>query len=745
MALRTKKLSSFLDLNQIGNSNTLNIKFPLIDLNQFDPRNKNKNISFETLKEEILNRNTIPHVLYVNKRGSDTNDGRTFNSAKLTIKGALDEILNTPFFNKTQDAADLILKNKPYVVDEAFIRLNAEYPVLYDNPNSFLALRCRRDLGYILEAVVKDLRLGGNLNVIQAAASYYDTTQGQSFSSLISDVQNNLEETIYAFTQLRDLIIFALNGWVNYSGGASSVERYIPNLLNSNDPTYVIPGDCSDVSNAVYTYFEIIFSILQQGIQSVTVSEGPINTTIYVAPGTYIEENPLYVPPNVAIIGDNLRTANVVPKYPTQDLFNVNNGAHIYGFTFSGHVDGAAVVSFPDDGAGVIVRSPYVQNCTSLTSTGTGMRVDGKKAEGLKSMVLDAYSQYNQGGTGIEIINGGYAQLVSIFEICCDKAVYVNNGGTCSITNSNTDFGNYGLVAEGISPQQYIENAAGVPIEQSIIRETEDDVNGLTFKIANIPEGQRPYVGQGIIIGEQFYFIKDIEIIDPGSGYNFVPEIYIASPSKPEGIPAEMIAEVDEDTGSLSQIRVAVSGTLFRAIDFAAPGSVTIDEFGREVWDGTLKDGFFGIDAPEGDNPRFPEIKITMEPVFYTVESSTPRDENGVCEVTILEKLPYLPENGEIVKFYQLSRMIVSSHCFEYVGAGTNISDAIPAKGGVPVQKNEVFTKDGGRIVFTSTDHIGNFRIGPDLVINQDTGTLSGRTFDKSLYNKLTPFILAIQ
>lgn len=760
MSNRTKKLSFFPDLLRIENVNTQNIKFPLLDLRELDPIRRNKNIKFDTLKDEILNRNTIPFILYVNKKGSDTNDGLTPNSAKATIKGALEAITNTPFFNKTQDAANLILRNKEYIVDEAFIQLRSAYPSLYGAPNTpinALGNKCKRDLGYILEAVVKDLRLGGNLNVIEAAASYYKNSG--SGSLLISDVSTHLTETLFSFYKLRDLIKYALDGWRGYSGGTSQVEKQYPVLSSTigsdpNDPNYVIDGDCSDVKSAVQTYFDIIYNILVNGINTITISSGPINTTIYVSPGTYVEENPLYIPPNVAIIGDNLRTANVVPKYPNQDIFNVNNGVYIYGFSFSGHVDGAAVVSFPDKGAGVIVRSPYVQNCTSLTSTGTGMRVDGNKAQGLKSMVLDAFSQYNQGGNGIEIINGGYAQLVSIFEICCDKAVYVNNGGTCSITNSNTDFGNYGLYAEGVGPQQYIEDRSGNSLTQRLVINNEDDVSGLTFKVSGIPEGQKPYVGQGITIGKQYYFIKDVVLVDPGAGYSFAPTINVQAPSEPAGIPAEILCDIDSN-GSISDIKVAVSGTLFTTADFAKPGSYyteTPENGGREVWDGTLNEMFLSIvPAPSGPGARSAVIQIIVEPIYYTVASSTPRNDQGVCEVTILEKLPYTPQNDPIsglgpkVKFFQLSRMIVSSHCFEYVGSGTNISDAIPAKGGVPVQKNEVFTKDGGRIVFTSTDHIGNFRIGSDLVINQDTGTLSGRTFDKSLFNKLTPFILAIQ
>ena len=60
------------------------------------------------------------------------------------------------------------------------------------------------------------------------------------------------------------------------------------------------------------------------------------------------------------------------------------------------------------------------------------------------------------------------------------------------------------------------------------------------------------------------------------------------------------------------------------------------------------------------------------------------------------------------------------------------------------IQANEVFTDDGGRVVYTSTDQAGNFRIGDNLQINQSTGTISGRAFTKSLFSEMTPFILAL-
>ena len=95
----------------------------------------------------------------------------------------------------------------------------------------------------------------------------------------------------------------------------------------------------------------------------------------------------------------------------------------------------------------------------SDTTTGTGIRVDGDKAVKTKSMNVDAFTQYNQGGVGVAVTNEGYAQLVSVFTICCDKAITVHAGGQADVANSNCSFGTLGLVADGKGNLQYVELA----------------------------------------------------------------------------------------------------------------------------------------------------------------------------------------------------------------------------------------------------------------------------------------------
>lgn len=101
--------------------------------------------------------------------------------------------------------------------------------------------------------------------------------------------------------------------------------------------------------------------------------------------------------------------------------------------------------------------------------------------------------------------------------------------------------------------------------------------------------------------------------------------------------------------------------------------------------------------------------------------------------------------DGATVNFYQRSYMSASGYVFEYVGAGIDYG-ALPQRGVAdPKQAQEVVMLDSGKVFFTSTDQNGDFRIGPGLVISQATGVLSGRTFTRSLFANLTPFILAIE
>jgi hypothetical protein len=129
---------------------------------------------------------------------------------------------------------------------------------------------------------------------------------------------------------------------------------------------------------------------------------------------------------------------------------------------------------------------------------------------------------------------------------------------------------------------------------------------------------------------------------------------------------------------------------------------------------------------------------------FYTVKSATDLVGN-TSTVTLLETVTENILANSRVSFHQGSYISSSGHTFEYVGSGDTIATALPYLGGVPIQENEVNELRGGKVYFTSTDQLGDFRIGTGLVINRVDGTITGRTFNKALFAVMTPYMLAIE
>jgi hypothetical protein len=620
-------------------------------------------------------------------------------------------------------------------------------------------------------------------------------------------------------------------------------------------------------------------------------------SVIKVSAGSYVENNPIEVPNQVSIVGDSLREVSVTPQNQG-DLFYVGVGNYIAEMSFTGAANTGAIFAFNPNKPVWNDQSPYIQNCTNLIPNSIGMKVDGRYSIGpTKSMVLDSYTQYNQGGIGISITNEGYAQLVSLFTICPDTAVFCGSGAACDLTNSNASFGNYGLVADGVGPRKYtgiitqtaaansdtftldvstspvaistasysnttglttittstphgftvgmgvtIKNlaflcpSAGDPPDipvRVITNAVYNNVTGITtittsvgnhrfsvgmgvslaglgftcpsgpatltypsgregyvfrvdsvpasnqftvnvgpstlphtyvsgsggtatfmgytfpsgnygyvFEVQSVPNStsfsvytgistlahnyvaggvakinvSRPFDGQVVYFDDLYYTVNKIQVSSGGTGYNSSPVVTISPPSTDWGVLATAVAEVTN--GSVTAIEIVSSGR-----GYTAPPTLTIT----------------------GPNVGINTATATLQllPTYYIISSSTPVS-SGICTITVNDNVPYVVGVGSTVPFFKQSRVLASGHSFEYIGSGTNINGALPAQGGVPIQDNEIDMRNGGSVIFTSTDQSGNFRIGDGVTINQTTGTISGTFYSKSLFSTMTPFILAL-
>jgi hypothetical protein len=128
---------------------------------------------------------------------------------------------------------------------------------------------------------------------------------------------------------------------------------------------------------------------------------------------------------------------------------------------------------------------------------------------------------------------------------------------------------------------------------------------------------------------------------------------------------------------------------------------------------------------------------------YYVVVSSTvPQAGNTI--VTLKNSLDNVFTTNTRILFYQQTQLRSSGQTFEFVGAGTTLTSALPRNGGIPNNEAQIVRTNDGAVFCTSTNENGDFQVS-DLIIEQATGTVSGRTFSKSLYAEMTPFILALE
>ena len=388
--------------------------------------------------------------------------------------------------------------------------------------------KCARDLGYIVNAIAEDINYGSNQHIIYATKKYFNGAGTARTDGLLG------EEVIsaYAFRSVGTYAKRAVTNWLNYQdltilndvsvGSTNKNPNVCSNIRSNIDSlvgiltTAVLSGslvgiastslggtDCADVRSAIVNYVGIITTIVGLGTTAAPEEVRPQTQSkpicIVVEAGEYLEDNPIILYDDIAVVGDNLRNTIVRPLNAGKDLFRVRNGVYLNGFAMKDKIDVAGVPQYTFDYAvafddptdtltsrsgyatkldpPIISRSPYIQNCSILSFLGAnGILVDGSKVqtpntpliaqeaeiplvgdqpEQGKSMVAATFTMVSFGGVGWRTINDGYAQVVSCFQIFCRYGSLTQSGGYLSITNSATNFGLYALRSTGFSPNSF--------------------------------------------------------------------------------------------------------------------------------------------------------------------------------------------------------------------------------------------------------------------------------------------------
>jgi len=681
----------------------------------------------------------------------------------------------------------------------------------------------------------------------------------------------------------------------------------VDNNYDKDDPNFVIDTPAVNPGDAVTTSRKIRKQY-----------------TIMVRSGDYVEINPIYLPPNTSLIGDNLRRTTIRPYYPQLDLFWVDSANYIWGFTFRGHKSPSAAVAFPIStvvnqaaNAGPILSqyapqegytsftpnsngwvqdsyynayllplpdvnlggtqqaihpnvvpynrpfiytSPYVQGCTSYAvsdrmpnndvgdntdnplypttwtvpgvrppdNAGCGMRIDGSLVNGfIRSMVIDSYTQINQGGKGVYLLNHGYAQFVSTFTVACSEGIVCEAGATCSISTSNSTFGLSGLVARGMSFSEVLTGSFVIPNTNAYPLSSASTANGNTFNVYGYSVGSNlftinsvtPYAvsypyddvsdiavtGQPMTVASNPYATLCFTIGDDKpwiTHYDGTQPVY----SGPGYIMEEQINPTNTRTygeflnansnflnpqlsaSSMHQVKLfyieqgaptpSLSGgsslnngnyDIYQRFKLTYPTEPNVYPQIGLPWDIDLSFNL-SLDLTKlnplsaydvNGNPLHYKINYLglPEPINYTVRnidgvfSTISNNQNAQSTYTNNLNNGLIDFTNAPVKFYARSVLETGSHTFEYMGVGTRMKYAIPAFGGVTQNGNESIA-DGfndkygnapGIVFFTSTNELGNFKVGTDFTIVQSTGTIEGQTFSRSILTLVTPLNIVLE
>ena len=739
---------------------------------------------------------------------------------------------------------------------------------------------------------------------------------------------NNLMKYINTHLNVVDVVFF-----VSCVSGVDSLD-FAERGRNEQLPFKTIKFAAQQISNLIAEDANYIPSnpnfVLDSTVQTPPQISAKVRKqyTIMVRSGDYVEVNPIYLPPNTSMIGDNLRRTTIRPLNPSLDMFWVDSAAYIWGFTFRGHKDPAAAVAFPisssvyqiagsksiltqytpanytpivegstgwvqdsyyfaylypltDASLGesqqsingsvipanrpFIFVSPYVQGCTSyaisdrmpnnrvgdntnnplyketwfdvdengigLTPTsepppnnaGMGMRIDGSLVNGyFRSMVLDSFTQVNQGGKGVYILNHGYAQLVSIFTVATHQGIVCEAGGTCSISTSNSTFGLSGLVASGksyspvLSGRFVIPNTLAYPLSSASyangntlnvygysvgsnlftindvtpqpVSYPNDDVSDIAAQAQGpMTVASQPYATLCFTIGDDKPWISGYEGGIPvysGPGYLMETDLNptinrfygdFFKNSLLSATPMHQVKlfyiEQGAPVPSLSGGSTLRNGNydIYDKYSLSKPSLPSSKPNINLPWDINLS---FNISldlinhsplraySVDGDPMHFTINYLGKpEPINYSYLSNGSLVPVNVGSPTAQSEYINNLKNKVIdftnapVKFYARSVIETGGHTFEYMGTGTRMKYAIPAFGGVTNNTdecasdgfNDPFGNAPGTVFFTSSNELGNFKVGKDFTIVQSTGTIQGDTFSRAILTLVTPLNIVLE
>ena len=602
-----------------------------------------------------------------------------------------------------------------------------------------------------------------------------NTTDGKAYMAVSGSLGATVEELI--ITNASNTGSLNLSGSINLIGdqiitGSITATSFVGNgseltNIGYTEKLFYVSEDGNDLNDGktLSTAFRTIKAAALAAADLVALnppSPYPYRTSIHVKTGYYVEEAPITLVNNVSILGDDLRSVVVRPTEGTkgQNLFLMNNGCYAQGL----RLEGCEIDNLEDPRSGFffafapganISTSPYVQNCSAINTPFSkfytpldfdngnplvgngpgGMLIDDSVLDPyspLRSMIVDSYTQVAFNGIGMCARGRGYGQMVSFFTNFSRVGVYCIDGGHASLLNSNTTFGDYGLRSKGLRIL--------VKPDITIVTGTTVDPTASAYIATKKTQIQTYMMSQLALYGAY------------ASSYSNTGSTIYQSTIKDSGL---LLNAICDDLLSPVVTRVSQIASGFFIGQDTSVGSV----YTLPVQSGFTQGAIAAFPVTSGNTGIAEDFVLAYQyirdyfvndpdNIFGSISATTITKVSqllSVVEDTIQRVIVDQAGGDLLVEFGSL--ITSTSHDFSYAGSGVNFLGLPVNQGGVGVTNLDIriYQESGGRVYYTAGDETGDQYQGNDFVIRQNTGTIEGRTFYKSISSVITPINLALE
>jgi hypothetical protein len=390
--------------------------------------------------------------------------------------------------------------------------------------------------GIVLNGEVNFKHIGFRV-VDQNAFGYNETGESGIFPRSITPLLGDRSDKI-ATTE------YVLNLATNDVGGRIYVSEQIGSDLN----------DGRSAVNPVRT--------IKKAAQLAWATPG-VKETIIVSGGDYLEDNPISLPPDASIVGDNLRLVIIRPRNPGKHIMKFGDKNYIIGVTYRDQIDsnGDPVATWDfamvfDDKQRIIVD--YDVNGDFGTEFPIGHQIFGPDQFRVGFQQNTGLAQLQTGVEVVGVNTGARANVIGVsFDSTTGANAYVNGDIDVELTS--------GSFVEG-EQFRFITSASAGNSLALTITETSGENKFITTTNPS-----------GIIAGGSYIFLDDADDSSFTSGYYEVVSVTANDPNTPtewEVLVASLLNSPSWDTTQAETISISSASVVSYTFDTVSLESI---------------------------------------------------------------------------------------------------------------------------------------------------------------------------